>query len=235
MCTYRTPAIKVTKKETSAIVRMFALYWGHPITLYSVCLVHRGGGGGRGGEGVQYIGDTPNVLMISLRCTQDIRPHKSRYSSEALNILRCTQDIPHINHDIPPKHWTSPVVLMISPTWIMISSNVLKTPPRCTHDIPLHESWFSPMYWTSPDVFKISPDVFKISPDVLMVYSPDVLNTHYTECQYLAKNRNLDVRKPLSVSITCFWLLSSKNFRKRKFFRKSKERFEVLWRNILIS
>ena len=56
---------------------------------------------------------SPNVLMISPRCTHDIPPMYSWYHPHA------SWYPPHASY--PPMYWTSPDVLMISPDVLMIS------------------------------------------------------------------------------------------------------------------
>ena len=52
--------------------------------------------------------------------------------------------------DIPPRYWTPPMVLKISPTFIMISPTVLNTPRYSRY--PPRYSWYPPRYWTPPTV-----------------------------------------------------------------------------------
>ena len=84
---------------------------------------------------------SPDVLMVSLRCTEH-PPMYSWYSSDVLNIPRCTHDIPPMYSRYPPD------VLMVSLRctehllmYSWYSSDVLNT-PRCTHDIPPMYSWY---------------------------------------------------------------------------------------------
>ena len=102
------------------------------------------------------------------------------YSWYSLDVLMIS---PYCTYGIPLIYWTSPNVLMVSPTCIMISPrctehspmyswyppDVLMICPQCTHDIQPMYSWYPPnvlnnplMYWTSPVV----------------------LNTHYTGCLF---------------------------------------------------
>ena len=101
-----------------------------------------------------------------------------------LNIPRCTHDIPrctHGTHGIPPMYWTSPDVLMVSPTCIMISPmywtspDVLMISPLCTYGSPPMYwtspmySWYPPMYWTPP-MYSWYPPMYSWYP--LMCWTP---------------------------------------------------------------
>ena len=135
---------------------------------------------------------SPDVLMISPRCTHDIP--------------RCTHGIPRCTHGIPPLYWISPDVLMVSPTYIMIS-------PRCTEHPPMY-SWYPPdvlmvplrctehppMYsWYPPDVLMVSPRCTEHPP--MYWTSPDVLNTHYTGWFCINKARTVYLEPVWD----CYW------------------------------
>ena len=136
---------------------------------------------------------TPTVLMISptilnTSTVLKISPHLSWY----LRYPHGTQDLFHVDHDIP--HSTEhPMVLKITPTVLMISPTILNTStvlkisphlswytryPHDTQDIPPQYSWYPPMVLNTPTVLS----------------SPTVLHTHYTGCWFsrLVKNDSED-------------------------------------------
>ena len=98
---------------------------------------------------------SPKCIMISLWCAEHpsmyswYPPHASWYPPMYWTSPQCT-------NGISPMYWTSPDAHMVSPTFIMISPDVLNM-PRCTHDIPSCTE-HPLMYWISPNL----------------------LNTHYT-------------------------------------------------------
>ena len=106
--------------------------------------------------------------------TYDIPPHVSWYP---LGTQISKDGIPHgTEHPpryswYPPRYWTSPTVLKITPHGTQdIPHNTEH--PHGTQDISPHLSWYP------PTVLKISPTVLMISPTVLN--TPTALHTHYT-------------------------------------------------------
>ena len=75
----------------------------------------------------------------------------------------------------PPMYWTSPDLIMIFPTCIIISTRCTEH-PQCTYGIPPHASWYPPHpSWYSPDVLNIHHTGWRCRPYCIIVLLPDVL------------------------------------------------------------
>ena len=89
----------------------------------------------------------------------------------------------HSTDVILPLYWIPSIVLMLSPTVLMLSphmywchppmywipSTVLKLSPHCT-DVIL--TYTVVLYWTTSTVLKVSPTVLKVSPTCTAVIPP---------------------------------------------------------------
>ena len=139
--------------------------------------VHRGDTMSTSGGYHEYIGECSvhrGDIMMHVGEKVDISLSIYIENSDVLNISRCTHDIPHMHHD-PPMYWTSPDVLMIFPTCIIISTRCTEH-PRCTYGIPPHASWYPPhASWYSPDVLNIHCTGWRCRPYCVIILLPDVL------------------------------------------------------------
>ena len=154
-------------------------YIGGVQYIREISLAHWGGGGGGGGGYHEYTGWCSAHQM-------DIMMHLGEQLDKSFQLLLKTPMYswyPTMYSWYPMMYWTSLNVLMVSPTCIMISPNVLNI-PQCTEHPPMY-SWY-PL----PDALMVPSDVFN-TPNILMRFPqctehpPMYWTTHYTGWFYV--------------------------------------------------